>query len=377
MIRTGTFWPTPQQELILQAAILEGEEALVAWNQWKQITHFNEIDCGSIRILPQIYLRHKELLSNEEHFNEMKGKYWHTWANNQSVLNALYPVFAALHQAQIPLLLLKGAALLFSHYKDFGLRSMEEVELLVPQHLAVETLAILYSQGWQPKYWRYRAIKRFNAAFFQICPAVCLVQKERGNCDLHWRALGLEEDLWQQAKQMTWKEIPFLIPAIEDQLFHICIHGAAHNGFPSTRWVSDAMTILKQEKNLDWNRLLDLAQRHQRIAELKETMQYLQSAFKAPLPPQFLRPLQEIPVPAAQMADYVKRAHASPMGEKLWKNNLLFHWNWHCRQSASRSKWLRLFTFPSFLADIWGLRSVFSLPIHFISLVWQRFSQAH
>ncbi|HYA13731.1 MAG TPA: hypothetical protein VEF33_05270, partial [Syntrophales bacterium] len=47
--------PTAQQEALLRASLLQGEEALMAWDYWKSNTDMNRIDQGSYRLLPLLY----------------------------------------------------------------------------------------------------------------------------------------------------------------------------------------------------------------------------------------------------------------------------------------------------------------------------------
>ena len=45
-------WPTWKQELLLQAALLQGKNALSAWEKWKASTDVELSDPGSHNLLP-------------------------------------------------------------------------------------------------------------------------------------------------------------------------------------------------------------------------------------------------------------------------------------------------------------------------------------
>ena len=47
--------PTKEQELLLKAALLKGEEAIKAWHEWKTCVDIEFIDHGSNRLLPLLY----------------------------------------------------------------------------------------------------------------------------------------------------------------------------------------------------------------------------------------------------------------------------------------------------------------------------------
>ena len=48
-------WPTHDQELLLRAALLQGEPALEFWNEWRRKVDLDVIDYGSHRMIPQLY----------------------------------------------------------------------------------------------------------------------------------------------------------------------------------------------------------------------------------------------------------------------------------------------------------------------------------
>ena len=48
----GDCWPTPDQTLLLRAALLPGEAAREAWVAWRQRASLAELDGGSRRLLP-------------------------------------------------------------------------------------------------------------------------------------------------------------------------------------------------------------------------------------------------------------------------------------------------------------------------------------
>lgn len=48
-------WPTRQQELLLQAALMRGPKAFEAWNQWRSSVDIEKLDPESLRLLPQLH----------------------------------------------------------------------------------------------------------------------------------------------------------------------------------------------------------------------------------------------------------------------------------------------------------------------------------
>ena len=68
----GGCWPTPEQELLLRAALLQGEASLKAWQEWKSTLDFDHIDPGSQRLVPLLYHN----LQRQGVQDPLMGKFW-------------------------------------------------------------------------------------------------------------------------------------------------------------------------------------------------------------------------------------------------------------------------------------------------------------
>jgi len=53
--RVGGCWITKQQRLLLRAALLSGQDAIHAWENWIANVDIDRIDTGSYRLLPLLY----------------------------------------------------------------------------------------------------------------------------------------------------------------------------------------------------------------------------------------------------------------------------------------------------------------------------------
>ena len=131
-------WPTPNQELLLRAALLDDAQAIPAWEQWQQTVDFTEIDHRSQKLLPLVYHNLTRLDVSGPLIERSKGYYRLTWYKNHLQFHHMAVVLHDLHQAGIPTLLLKGAAMAVYYYRDPGLRPMEDFDLLVPWHQRTE-----------------------------------------------------------------------------------------------------------------------------------------------------------------------------------------------------------------------------------------------
>jgi hypothetical protein len=67
-------------------------------------------------------------------------------------------------------------------------------------------------------------------------------------------------------------------------LLQVCAHGAAWHRSPMIRWVGDAMMVMRSTPDLDWDRLVAQARKRRLTLTLSGALEYLGSAFAAPVP---------------------------------------------------------------------------------------------
>ena len=140
-----------EQEILLRAALLQGESALAAWQQWTSAADIDRLRPGSYRLLPLLYRNLSALGVDDPLMSKLKGIYRQTWYKNQLLLGQLAGLVRTFHQADIPTLLLGGAALSILHYHDLGARPVFKCALLVPAGQALQAVNLLARLGWRPQ----------------------------------------------------------------------------------------------------------------------------------------------------------------------------------------------------------------------------------
>src|SRR5438094_878124 len=108
---SGRGWPWPAQELLLGAALIAGPRGRAAWAELRMTLDVDTIDYASHAVLPLLYRRLKDAGIDDPLLGLFKGIHRYNWARNQALLEAFVPALRQLHDAGIPLALLKGAAL--------------------------------------------------------------------------------------------------------------------------------------------------------------------------------------------------------------------------------------------------------------------------
>ena len=299
-------WPTWQQELLLQAALMRGPKALEAWDRWKASVDIEKLDPESLRLLPQLYDTLRRQGVSDLALGRLKAAYRRTWYDNHRLLHAMSGLLRSFHEAGIPTLLLKGAALVSQYYRDYGLRPMYDVDILIPASQPSPALKLLTNLGYTPV-WDTReeseVLARRHGWDFQ--------DAEGRQVDLHWRVF--HDDVHPDADVEFWQgSVPVTIHGVQtrtlnaaDQLLHVCVHGATWMDEPAVHWVADATAILRAVNGeLDWDRLLVQARRCRFTVLLRETLHYLRDVVDAPVPSAVLRRMDETPASRAERIVY-------------------------------------------------------------------------
>jgi hypothetical protein len=79
---------------------------------------------------------------------ELRRSYYQTAARNALLFEELATIVRGFHQAKIPLILLKGAALAQGTYGNPALRPMSDLDLLVPSELMPRAEELLAKTGY-------------------------------------------------------------------------------------------------------------------------------------------------------------------------------------------------------------------------------------
>lgn len=177
-------------------------------------------------------------------------------------LSALLDAFA---RAEIPLIVLKGAALAKTLYADAVLRPFGDLDLLVHADDFERAADILRARDFQVT----AEIKegRDNALWGQ--QVFFRAGNHPAHVELHSQLFVLPYFRQRASLDWFWQHTAtFSIFAREAKTFdaaanllYLCAHRALHHGEPRLIWAYDiALLLAREEKNLDWAALLETAQ---------------------------------------------------------------------------------------------------------------------
>lgn len=348
--------PTPEQLLVLHAALDPGPRALAAWQRWRERVAFDDVDHGSARLLPLVYRNLEADSLDTEVAGRLKGLYRRSWSHNQLAFKRAAEAISALHGAGIETLVIKGASLALLSYGDVGARPMDDVDVLVPIERAAEAIAALSDAGWSPGH-------EDPLAWTQVHHSLDFAGPESGHVDLHWFSLwqpASDERLWQAAVTMELAGVTTRAPCPADQLLLACVHGTPWSPLPPFRWIADAVTVVRAAgEGLEWERLVEEASRRRLTVATAAALTYLQEEFGAAVPDAALASLRAVPASRHERAAF--RAACRPDSPL---RTLRMAWDRYRRLRDLDTGAPRPGGFADFARRFWGLESVWRLPAH-------------
>jgi hypothetical protein len=367
--REGGCWPTRQQELLLRAALLQGEEAINAWYEWKSKVDVDRIDQGSLRLLPLLYQNLCVLGIEDPLMDIFKGVYRLTWYKNQTVLHDMAFLLNAFHNAGIQTMVLKGTALTLLHYRDYGLRPMHDFDVLIQTEQVSAAIDLLKRLDWRPK---SRELKAFNKEYFSLRHSHGFEDNSGRQFDLHWYMFpeccfaNSNDDFWNGSVSTEFHNVAVHALNPTDQLLHVCVHGINWAPVPLPYWIADAMVLMNtSQSEIDWDRLIAQTQRLRLILPIKDSLNYIQDLLHAPIPPAFLESLKSTPVSRLERMEYHTRTR--PPGVM---GGLPIKWFRYLRYSHPTNNPVSLFNFigfSRFLQHYWGIDHLWQVPFHVVS----------
>jgi len=348
--------PTPEQLLVLHAALDEPGPAAAAWERWRAAVELDDADPGSTRLLPLVYRNLGPGAFDTEVAERLKGLYRRAWSQNQLLFRRAAEAVGALEAAGIETMAIKGVSLALLSYGDAGARPMDDADVLVPIARTHEAIEVLGAAGW-------RAGHDDPLAWTQIHHSLGFARPGGGNVDLHWFALwqpARDDELWRAAVPMDLAGIATRAPCPADQLLLACVHGTPWSPLPPFRWIADAVVTARAAGDgLDWDRVGEEAERRELTVATGAALAYLRDEFDLPVPRSLLDRLAATPASCHERAAF--RAAGRPDSPV---RTLRMAWDRYRRLRDLDTGAPRPAGFVSFARRFWGLESAWLLPLH-------------
>jgi Uncharacterised nucleotidyltransferase len=353
------FWPSEEQTLLLKACLLEDEKAFVAWEDWYARADTDHLDQGSFRLIPLLYKRLRKMGVRKKIMNLFAGIYRMAWYKNRRLLYSASQLIKILGDRGISSLLLKGGAHSMLYYKDFGVRPVWDIDLMVKTDQVIEAHEVLEKAGWH-------SVDRSIRHHLPFWHASSYRNAEGMELDLHWYLLPesrdreADADFWVRAKPAELHGAFFYVLSATDQLFHVCIHGSVWNPVPTFRWIPDAMAIINHDEfAVSWHRLIEQARKRHLLLRLRESLVYLKDNFEADIPDAVLTKLHGTTPTRFERIDYrySRRNNTRSVFGSITRLLLKYH------RITNDLNWTkRIEAFPSFVTYKYNLNQKRQIP---------------
>ena len=253
-------------------------------------------------ILPLVHCNVQRILRDghvpQQAAGEIGLKYYQDAVQSIALNRALRELLLQFSRANVPVIVLKGAALGALVYEHFSLRPMRDIDLLVRREdleAADQALRSLhYAQEAAPA-----ARERYEREHHHLAPHVS--PDGAVHIELHLdivprpERLGISiEDLWARSRPFSTEGGTARCFAPEDLLLHACLHLSYLDCFTGKlRAVWDIAELLRRfERELDWDRLLGQTRPCGIERYLYYPLWLAQNLGRAPVPEETMRALR-------------------------------------------------------------------------------------
>ena len=196
---------------------------------------------------------------------------------------------------QIPAVPYKGPAIGVGIYGNLALRQFADLDILVPDTDVWKATELLIAEGYRA---HFTIPPRKQASFIRLSYVRLFNHEtEATTVELHWRLaprfFGAAFDtstLWQRARRLELQGARVRVPAAEDLILILCIHGAK-DCWEKLEWVSGLAELIRSEPEVDWQRVLREAEEIRCVKIVTLGLRLAHELLDAPVPDEVLSQL--------------------------------------------------------------------------------------
>jgi hypothetical protein len=190
--------------------------------------------------------------------DSFKAAYLLNHFRNETFLNDLKDLLGLFQKENIPIVLLKGAALLTALYKDPALRPMDDLDLLVHEEDLAKAHHLFITAGYPltgKEYWPWW--RKFGGARNYSRGSVLV--------ELHWNLGGPDfplssAEVFTRTKKIALSGTQALTLSPEDFLLYHLYHAVYHHAILKLIWLMDIVKITTSWKEeIKWERFWEKA----------------------------------------------------------------------------------------------------------------------
>ena len=184
--------------------------------------------------------------------------------NNLKLLNELGKVLRQLKQADIPVIVLKGAHLAAVVYEHIGLRLMCDIDLLVNMKDIKNSSEVLKAMGYMSE----AVFTESKDTHFEKHHLPDFCKPNARPIEVHWTIVNdmspfrvAPEEVWKEAQETTIDGYPALALSPCDQIIYLCMHAYAHKFDMGLRPFVDLVQVMRYyQGSIHWEQVKQRAQ---------------------------------------------------------------------------------------------------------------------
>jgi len=273
---------------VLHAALSDGPRAIEAWTRWQNAGHLDKMPGDAYRLMPLVHAHLVAVGYEGKELGLVKGIRRRLWVEGEQRVYTALPFLKDLTQRFGKLIFLKGAPLAALIYKDFGMRPMSDLDVLVEEEVALAVVQHLVAGGWQMVI--HPQPRTVDQEFMSFRHGMGFKHACGVELDVHWHLSylgtrpGLDKIVREAAEPFNLKGLNCWTLCPTDHLFHAMVHGILYNPFPASRWIADAMWIMRSDRAVDFKRIEELARHYDVSPHVKAAISLLKNEFGAEIP---------------------------------------------------------------------------------------------
>ena len=268
---------------LLRAILGDGSIAREAYAEWRQDLDWSTIPAVSQRLLPILHHNATRLGIEDPLLRRIGGVRRYRWARNLRLMQLAKTVHIAFATAGIPVMALKGSALVAHRLIDRSIRPMEDLDILVRPDRIADAVDVLERLGMRAWPFRRDSLLRRLAPQAEV-PGSAFRTANGEYVDLHWSAMHLDRrsdadvEMWQRSRSTDFEGACIRVPNSIDLVLQICGHGSQDGGAALLRAVVDTAIVVRGTAQFDWSMLLARAVQHRMSAVVSDALGILADA---------------------------------------------------------------------------------------------------
>jgi hypothetical protein len=212
---------------------------------------YRQLNCNFADVVPETQLR------------RWRDLFRHNTARNLLRAGELCRILELLAKHGIDAIPYKGAALAVDAYGDLSLRQFSDIDVLIRRCDLRRATEALSAEGYQPEFELSETQQRVFLRWWYVQPF------SRGDgiyhLEIHWTiaphffSFPFEtERLWKRTRTLRVADMEMSVPAKEDLLLMLCVHGAK-DSWARLEWICAIAELIRAggaKEALDWEALM-------------------------------------------------------------------------------------------------------------------------